>query len=90
MTLYIKNTPQVKFDNFDAALSYTATKNTEYIKTFGANNRVRGFVYANTQRALKKTKEGFFKKGFIGPAFKKQGAGGSIQGGRVFAKKEPS
>ena len=31
MTLYIKNTPQVKFDNFDAALSYTATKNTEYI-----------------------------------------------------------
>ncbi len=68
---------------------YPNTINTEYIKTFGANNRVRGFVYANTQRALKKTKEGFFRKGFIGPAFKKQGAGGNIQGGRVFARKEP-
>lgn len=68
---------------------YPNTKNTEFIKTTGANNRVLGFVYANTQRALNKTKEGFFRKGFVGPAFKKQGAGGKIQGSRVFAKKEP-
>tara|TARA_R100000353_G_scaffold36657_1_gene29235 strand:+ start:178 stop:984 length:807 start_codon:yes stop_codon:yes gene_type:complete len=65
-------------------------KGNEFIKTTGANQRVLGHVYANTQRALNKTLEGGFKSNFIGPKFKakKVFSGSSqIQNGRVFSVK---
>jgi len=65
-------------------------KDNEFIKTTGANQRVLGHVYANTQRALNKTAEGGFRPGFIGPKFKakKVFTGSSkIQKERVFSVK---
>lgn len=45
-------------------------------------------VYANVQRALRKSSSGEFNKSFIGPR-QKVGRGGNIQDGHVFAKKKP-
>ena len=45
-------------------------------------------VYANVQRALRKSSSGEFNKSFIGPK-QKVGRGGNIQDGHVFAKKKP-
>ena len=45
-------------------------------------------VYANVQRALRKSSTGEFNKSFIGPR-QKVGRGGNIQDGHVFAKKKP-
>ena len=45
-------------------------------------------VYANVQRALRKSSSGQFNKSFIGPR-QKVGRGGNIQDGHVFAKKKP-
>ena len=45
-------------------------------------------IYANVQRALRKSSSGEFNKSFIGPR-QKVGRGGNIQDGHVFAKKKP-
>ena len=45
-------------------------------------------VYANVQRALRKSSSGEFNKSFVGPR-QKVGRGGNIQDGHVFAKKKP-
>ena len=45
-------------------------------------------IYANVQRALRKSSSGQFNKSFIGPR-QKVGRGGNIQDGHVFAKKKP-
>ena len=45
-------------------------------------------VYANVQRALRKSSSGEFNKSFVGPRHK-VGRGGNIQDGHVFAKKKP-
>ena len=45
-------------------------------------------VYANVQRALRKSSSGQFNKSFIGPR-QKVGRGGNIEDGHVFAKKKP-
>ena len=45
-------------------------------------------LYANVQRALRKSSSGEFNKSFIGPR-QKVGRGGNIQDGHVFAKKKP-
>ena len=44
-------------------------------------------VYANVQRALRKSSSGEFNKSFVGPR-QKVGRGGNIQDGHVFAKKK--
>ena len=45
-------------------------------------------VYANVQRALRKSSSGEFNKSFVGPR-QKVGRGGNIQDGHVFARKKP-
>ena len=45
-------------------------------------------IYANVQRALRKSSSGEFNKSFVGPR-QKVGRGGNIQDGHVFAKKKP-
>ena len=51
-------------------------------------NTVLPVVYANVQRALRKSSTGEFNKSFIGPK-QKVGRGGNIQDGHVFAMKKP-
>ena len=50
-------------------------------------NTVLPVVYANVQRALRKSSSGEFNKSFIGPK-QKTGRGGNIQDGHVFASKK--
>jgi hypothetical protein len=50
-------------------------------------NTVLPAVYANVQRALRKSSSGEFNKSFVGPK-QKTGRGGKIQDGHVFAKKK--